>query len=159
MNWQGWLLWGFVATLALTTMLSGSQALGLTRINIPYFLGTAFTPDRRRAKLYGFFLHMADGWLFALIYAFVFESWGHANWWLGALLGAAQAAFVLMVGMPLMPSFHPHMATEQHGPTASRDLEPPGFMALNYGVQTPVSIVIAHVVFGIILGAFYHVHL
>jgi uncharacterized membrane protein YagU involved in acid resistance len=101
---------------------------------------------------------MIDGWLFALIYAFVFESWGHANWWLGGLLGAAQAAFVLMVGMPLMPSFHPHMATEQHGPTASRDLEPPGFMALNYGVQTPVSIVIAHVVFGIILGAFYHLH-
>jgi hypothetical protein len=32
-------------------------------------------------------------------------------------------------------------------------------MALNYGVQTPVSIFIAHIVFGIILGAFYHVHL
>ena len=159
MNWQGWLLWSFVATLALTTMLAGSQALGYTRINIPYFLGTVFTPDRKRAKLYGFFMHMFDGWLFALIYAFIFESWGHAGWWLGGLLGAAQAIFVLVVGMPLLPSFHPHMATEQHGPTASRDLEPPGFMALNYGVQTPISIFIAHILYGIILGAFYHVHL
>jgi len=158
MNWQGWLLWGFVATLALTTILSGSQALRLTRINIPYFLGTAFTPDRRRAKLYGFLFHLLDGWIFAIFYAFIFESWGHANWWLGGLLGVAHAAFVLMVGMPLLPSFHSHMANEQQGPTASRDLEPPGFMALNYGVQTPVSIFVAHIVFGIILGAFYHVH-
>jgi uncharacterized membrane protein YagU involved in acid resistance len=93
-----------------------------------------------------------------LVYAFIFQSWGSANWWLGGLLGAAQAAFVLMAGMPLMPSFHPHMASEQHGPSASRDLEPPGFMALNYGVQTPVSIFLAHIVYGIILGTFYHLH-
>jgi hypothetical protein len=48
------------------------------------------------------------------------------------------------------------MASETHGPTASRMLEPPGFMALNYGLRTPLSVIIAHVVFGIALGAFYH---
>jgi hypothetical protein len=36
-----------------------------------------------------------------------------------------------------------------------RQLEPPGFLALNYGFQTPVSVIIAHIVFGVILGAFY----
>jgi hypothetical protein len=36
-------------------------------------------------------------------------------------------------------------------------LEPPGFLGLNYGFSTPLSIVIAHVVFGIILGSFYRV--
>ena len=38
-----------------------------------------------------------------------------------------------------------------------RQLEPPGFLALNYGVQTPLSVVVAHVLFGAIVGAFYSV--
>jgi hypothetical protein len=47
------------------------------------------------------------------------------------------------------------MANEQHGPTVSKQLEPPGFLALHYGMQTPVTVIASHVVFGIILGAFY----
>ena len=55
-----------------------------------------------------------------------------------------------------MPGLHPRMASEQHGPNANRMLEPPGFMALNYGIQTPVSVFLAHAVFGAILGSLYH---
>jgi hypothetical protein len=47
------------------------------------------------------------------------------------------------------------MASEQRGPTVMRQLEPPGFLALNYGYQTPVSVLIAHPAFGAILGASY----
>lgn len=46
------------------------------------------------------------------------------------------------------------MASEQQGPTVMRQLEPPGFLALNYGYQTPVSVLIAHLAYGIILGSF-----
>ena len=49
------------------------------------------------------------------------------------------------------------MAGEEHGPTVVRQLEPPGFLALNYGATTPVAIVLAHVVFGAILGLMYRV--
>jgi hypothetical protein len=38
-----------------------------------------------------------------------------------------------------------------------RQLEPPGFLALNYGYQTPASVLVAHVAYGSILGAFYAV--
>jgi hypothetical protein len=47
------------------------------------------------------------------------------------------------------------MASEHKGPTVTRQLEPPGFFALNYGYQTPVSIVLGHLIYGVILGAFY----
>jgi hypothetical protein len=47
------------------------------------------------------------------------------------------------------------MASEQQGPTLTRQLEPPGFLALNYGFQTPISVIIAHIIFGVVLGAFY----
>ena len=36
-------------------------------------------------------------------------------------------------------------------------LRPDGFLALHYGLRTPVSVLIAHVVFGIVLGAFYRI--
>ena len=67
-----------------------------------------------------------------------------------------HGAFVLLVGMPLFPTLHPRMASEQRGPTVVRQLEPPGFLGLHYGAPTPVvSTLVAHVAFGAILGAFY----
>ncbi|MDP9474039.1 MAG: hypothetical protein M3Q71_25845 [Chloroflexota bacterium] len=155
MNGRGIMLWGFVGTVILTTLMAGSQALGLTRMNIPFMLGTIVTPDRDRAKLVGFGMHLANGWLFAALYAATFQSWRRASWWLGALVGLVHALFVLVAAMPLLPGMHPRMASEQRGPTPTRQLEPPGVLALNYGKRTPISVVLAHLVYGAILGAFY----
>ena len=155
MNWGSWLLWGFVATLALTTVMASSQGLRLTRMSIPYMLGAMFTPSRDRAKLIGFGVHLLNGWLFSLLYVAAFQAWGRATWWAGMAVGFAQAAFVLTAGMRLLAGLHPRMASEQQGPTVMRQLEPPGFLALNYGYQTPISVLIAHLVYGLILGSFY----
>ncbi len=156
MNWASWLLWGFLATIVLTTISAGAQGLGLTRINFPYMLGTIFTPDRDRAKLYGFLVHLVAGWIFSVVYVFIFQALGTGGWWRGALIGIGHGIVVLVVGMALLPGLHPRMASEQQGPTAKNLLEPPGFLALHYGVQTPLAIMIAHTIFGMILGAFYH---
>jgi len=156
MNWSDWLLWGFVATIVETTISMGSQGLGFTRMNLPYMLGTVFTQNRDRAKVYGFMAHLTFGWVFSLAYLLVFQSIGAAGWWRGAIIGIVHALFVLMAMMAVLPSIHPRMASEQHGPTAQRLLEPPGFMAMHYGVRTPIAIVVSHAVFGAILGIFYH---
>lgn len=156
MNWSSWLLWGFVSTLALTTMSAASQGFGLTRMNLPYMLGTILTPNRDKAKLYGFFMHMGLGLVFSLLYVLIFQSLGEARWWLGVMIGIAQALFMLLVVVALMPGLHPRMASEQQGPTAQNLLEPPGFLALHYGVRTPVAVLLSHIVFGAMLGAFYH---
>ena len=155
MNWGGWLLWGFVGTVVMTTLMAGSQGLRLTRMSLPYMLGTMFTPNRDRAKLLGFGVHLLNGWLFALLYVAAFHAWGRTAWWLGAGIGFVHAAFVLTAGMQLLPGLHPRMASEQQGPTIVRQLEPPGFLALNYGYQTPLTVLMAHLAFGMILGTFY----
>jgi uncharacterized membrane protein YagU involved in acid resistance len=155
MNWESWLLWGFVSTVVLTLIIAGSQGLGMTRMNMSYMLGTIFTPNRDRAKLIGILVHFINGWMFSLIYVAAFHAWGMATWWLGAITGSVHAAFVLAVAMPALPSMHPRMANEQYGPTVVRQLEPPGFLGMHYGIQTPISLVIAHIAFGVILGAFY----
>jgi hypothetical protein len=155
-NWDSWLLWGFAATIILTTISAVAQGLGLTRMNLPYMLGTMFTPDRDRARLYGFGVHVVFGWIFSLIYVLLFQALGAAGWWRGLVFGLIHASFVLVMVVSLLPGLHPRMASEQQGPTARNMLEPPGFLALHYGVQTPLAIVVSHAVFGTILGAFYH---
>jgi hypothetical protein len=155
MNVGSWLLWGFAATLLLTTLLSTSQGLRLTRLNIPYLLGTLLTADRDRARALGFALHFVNGFVFSFVYVAIFESLHAAGWWRGALLGVGHAAFVLAAAVPLLPVVHPRMASETDGPTAVRQIEPPGFLALHYGARTPISILVAHVAFGAVLGAFY----
>jgi hypothetical protein len=113
------------------------------------------TPDRDRAKLLGFLVHLVNGWWLAAIYAAAFRSWRRATWWLGASIGLVHGLFVLLVVMTLLPGLHPRMASEQRGPTPTRQLEPPGFLALNYGRRTPFSVLLAHVAYGAVLGAFY----
>jgi uncharacterized membrane protein YagU involved in acid resistance len=155
MNWGSWLVWGFGATVLLTTVMAGSQGLGMTRMNIPYLLGTMATSDRDRAKLVGIVFHLAIGLVFSLGYVATFHVWGGPAWWKGALIALVHTGFVLTVAMSTLPGLHPRMASESQGPTVVRQLEPPGFLALHYGMQTPISITIGHLLFGILLGAFY----
>lgn len=149
------MLWGLVATLAMTTILQGSQSLGLSRLSLSFLAGTVLTGDRSKAVVIGFVLYTIGGWLFALAYLAVFVSLGIANVWLGAALGLLHGLFLLVMVLPLLPHVHPRMASEYVGASASRRLEPPGFMGLNYGRQTPITTLLAQIVYGAILGAFF----
>ena len=155
MSFTGHLLWGFVGTVVLTTSMALAHGLKLTRMSIPFLLGTMVTANRDRAKLWGFVIHFVNGWLFAFVYVAAFEAWGAAGIFRGALIGAVHAAFVLCATMPILPSLHPRMASEAHGPSPARMLEPPGFLALHYGVATPITVGVAHLVYGAVIGAFY----
>ena len=154
---SSFLLWGLVATAVLTTIKSVSQGMGWSRMSLPFMQGTLFTSNRDRAQAIGFICHFVVGWLFALLYALIFESLHWNTWWLGAGIGLVHGLFVLAAFMPLLPYVHPRMANEYDGPTSIRMLEPPGFMALNYGRRTPLVALIAHMAYGGVMGGFYQV--
>jgi uncharacterized membrane protein YagU involved in acid resistance len=154
-NVGGVLLWGFVASLVVTAAMSIGYGLRLSRMSLPLLLGTMFTANRDRAGIVGFLAHLVLGWLLAALYALAFESWGRATWWLGAGIGIVHAVVVLVAVMPILPTVHPRMASEHRGPEPTRQLEPPGFMALHYGRRTPLITIIAHILYGAVLGAFY----
>jgi uncharacterized membrane protein YagU involved in acid resistance len=155
LNFADLLVWGFAATVVLTTILTAGQALGLTRVDLPFLIGSMFVADRDRAKLIGYGVHLINGWLFALVYAAAFETADEAGLLFGMLIGLVHGLAVVVVLMPLMPALHPRMASEGWGPDANHQLQPPGNLALNYGMSTPVLTVFAHVVYGGILGFFY----
>jgi hypothetical protein len=155
MNVSSILLWGFAATILLTSLTVAAQSLGLTRVDISFIIGTMFTPDRDRAKVIGLAIHLINGWIFAIVYALFFENIGDATWWYGALLGGVQGMFIVAVLLPILPGIHPRMVSDFRGPEPTRLLEPPGFFATNYGRITPLVLIVAHVLYGATIGAFY----
>jgi hypothetical protein len=151
----GALLGGLVGTLVLTTVLRAASEFGLTRMDLPFLLGTAVTADRVRAKAAGYTLHFVFGLLFALAYYAVFLVIDEAGVLLGGLLGLVHALFAAtaLVNV-LLPVVHPRMGTEFDAAGSAPVLEPPGFLLLNYGRQTPLVTVLAHLVYGAIVGGF-----
>ena len=146
---------GFVGTLVLTTGLRAATELRLTRIDLPFLLGTAVTADRVSAKAIGYALHLLAGLAFALVYDAIFAAIGRASWWLGAVFGLVHALFAgtALVNV-LLPLIHPRMATSVTAAHARALLEPPGFLLLNYGRAAPAVTVLVHLVYGAVVGAF-----
>jgi hypothetical protein len=151
---QGALAGGFIGTLVLTTGLRAATELRLTRIDLPFLLGTVFTADRTRARALGYALHFFFGLLFAGVYYLIFEAVDQAGWWLGALFGVVHALFAgtALVGV-LLPVVHPRMGTLFSAADSAPLLEPPGFLLRNYGTRTPTVMLVTHIIYGAIVGA------
>jgi len=158
MDWAGWALFGLVATTSLTAAMIVAQLAGRTRLDLPLILGTLVTEDPDRARVAGFAIHLVVGQGFALGYAASFALLGQASWWLGGLLGLLHVAVALTVLVPLLEGIHPRMASRRAGPSSRAVLEPPGLLGLNYGAETPIVAVVAHLIYGISLGILLSVH-
>jgi hypothetical protein len=146
---------GFVGTLVLTTALRTANELGLTRVDLPFLLGTAFTRDRARAKALGYLLHLAAGEAFALIYYAIFAAIDTSGWALGALFGLLHGivSTTALVNV-LLPVVHPRMGSALSAADSSPLLEPPGFLMRNYGRRTPIATLLTHIAYGTIVGGF-----
>lgn len=155
MSVWGALAGGFAGTVILTSALRACSELRLTRMDIPFLLGTAVSTDRSRAKAVGYLLHFGFGLVFALVYYGLFRTVDDASWWLGGLFGLAHGLFVgtTLVNV-LLPAIHPRMGTATTAADASPLLEPPGFLLINYGASTPVVTLVVHAAYGAIVGEF-----
>jgi energy-converting hydrogenase Eha subunit A len=144
---------GFLGTLVLTTIVKAASELGLTRMDLALLLGTAVTENRRKARAIGYAIHFIIGPIFALGYAALFIALGYHSWWMGAIFGALHAIFTTTVlANVILPLVHPRIATTD---TAANDvslIEPPGFLMRNYGRNTFLIALVAHIAFGAIVG-------
>jgi hypothetical protein len=151
----GALVGGLVGTAVLTSGLRLAQELGWTRMDLPFLLGTAFTPDRSRAQVIGFAVHFFNGLVFSSLYALVFWATGAAGWLFGMLLGVVHALFAggALVSV-LLPAVHPRMGKAWTDVRQTPVLEPPGFLLANYGRATVLITLVMHMAYGAIVGAF-----
>jgi hypothetical protein len=151
----GAIVGGLAGTVVLTTILRAASEVGLTRMDIPFLLGTAVTVNRVRAKAVGYALHFVFGLLFALAYYAIFVIINRSGFLLGAGFGLVHALFAgtALVNI-LLPALHPRMGSGFDAAGSAPLLEPPGFLLLNYGRQTALVTVVAHVAYGAIVGGF-----
>lgn len=155
MSFWGAIAGGFVGTLVLTTCLRAGSEVGLTRMDLPFLLGTAFSADRTHAKAVGFGLHFVAGQAFAAMYYGVFVAIDESGWWLGGAFGLVHGLFAgTALVSTLLPLVHPRMGTPNTGADSSPLLEPPGFLLLNYGRSTPLVTMFVHAAYGAIVGEF-----
>jgi hypothetical protein len=144
---------GAIATTVLTTVIRAGSELGLTRMDLAFMLGTAFTENRTRAKAIGYACHFAIGLLIAFAYAAVFVVVGRSTWGIGAIGGAVHALFVSTVLVNiLLPAVHPRMGTPETTANQVALIEAPGFLMLNYGRNTFLLNLVAHIAYGAIVG-------
>jgi hypothetical protein len=144
---------GLIGTLVLTTTVRAAGELGLTRMDFGLLLGTVVTQKRRKARAVGYAIHLALGLAFAFVYGALFRAIGWSSWWLGALFGAVHATFLATVVVNiLLPVVHPMMGTFETAANESALLEPPGFLMLNYGRNTFLITLVAHMAYGAIIG-------
>lgn len=155
MSLWGALAGGFAGTLLLTTVLRAGSEMRLTRMDLPFLLGTAATDHRRQAKLLGYAAHFVIGLAFALVYDGVFDAIGRSGWTLGALFGLAHGVFsaTALVNI-LLPAVHPRMGTPFTAANHAPLIEAPGFLMRNYGRTTFAVSLLAHVAYGTIVGGF-----
>jgi hypothetical protein len=151
----GALAGGLIGTVVLTSGLRIAQETGMTRMDLPLLLGTAFTGNRSRANVIGYAVHFVNGLLFALLYYAIFRAVDHAGWLIGLGLGAVHAMFAggALLGV-LLPAVHPRMGTPWSDSEETPLLEPPGFLLENYGPRTAVGNLIGHLLYGAIVGGF-----
>lgn len=145
-------IWGLIAIVVMTTVLQGAQGLGLSRLSLPFLVGSFFTGDRRWAVILGFAFYVLGGWVFAFLYFLLFSSLQIYTWWLGMAAGLLHGLFLLAAGLPLLAYIHPRMASEYSGASPTRLLEPPGFMGTNYGPRTPLTTLAGQALYGAALG-------
>jgi hypothetical protein len=144
---------GVIGTLAMATMIKAACELGLSRMDLALLLGTVATPNRRKARAIGYVMYFVLGVAFAEAYGALFAIIGRSSWWLGALVGMLHAIFISTVLVSvLLPVVHPRMATSDTAANEVTLIEPPGFLMLNYGRNTFLVTLAAHIVYGALVG-------
>jgi hypothetical protein len=144
---------GLLGTMVLSTVLRAAGEMGITRMDLPFLLGTTVTDNRRRAKVYGYLFHFLMGLGFAVLYGLGFAAIGRSGWVLGALVGAVHALFTSTVLVNvLLPVLHRHIGTPETAADEVALIEPPGFLMLNYGRNTFFVTLVSHMAYGAIVG-------
>lgn len=77
-------------------------------------------------------------------------------WWFGAILGAVHG-MIAGTSFAMIRKMHRRMGDQAAGGSAATGihLRPPGLFGKNYGSATPAGVLMAHVIFGLVLGLVY----
>lgn len=148
--WGNYLVFGLLATLAMTVVMYVAVAMGLP-LDLTWMLGLVVVSARRKAITYavGFVLQFVNGALFGLFYGGCFVYFGLAGglgW--GLAIGLPHGIVAgLMLGV--MSTIHPRLGRGEQG------LAAPGYFGRQLSVLNPAAIIILHLIYGGVFGLLF----
>lgn len=142
---------GFLATLAMTTIMYVQPLIGLGQVDLPTWTARLFVADPVQVAVLGIALHLCLGFGYAWLFADQIEPRlavgpGVA----GLLFGAILWLFAQAVAVPVLGFIAP---AASHVAAAS-----PGFFSLHLGLGAAFASLIAHLAYGGTLGVVYGCH-
>lgn len=144
---------GLLGGMAFLIVVYMGLGVGMTRMNFLYILGTMMAPQapERAAYTIGFAAHMMASAGFGiahtgLLHAIGVSSVGEAAGW-DLLIGAVHGMVILAV-MPMM-------LNTMHVLVRRGQIAHPGVALVGFGAMTPMGSLMAHVAFGLVVGAVY----
>ncbi|MBI4493545.1 MAG: hypothetical protein HY690_12215 [Chloroflexi bacterium] len=144
LDWVMVVLAGLAGTVGLTLLMLLATAAGVARLNFPMLLGSMFTRPGAAALGIGLLWHFANGVVFAALYALALGALAvEPSWSSGLALGAVHTVVAgLLVG--LLGSVHPRIRQGQ--------MPAPRFFGTRYGARGVLVLLVAHLVYGAIVG-------
>ena len=141
---------GFLATLAITTVMYLLLAFGVAQIDLPIWVARLFVADPVKVEAVGLAVHLTLGFGFAWIFAALVEprltlSPGQN----GLLFGAVLWAFVQLIGVPALSELASVIRLDP-GPGV-----PVGWLASRLGIGAAAASLLAHLAYGGTLGFVY----
>lgn len=147
-SWWGLIVWGLVATVAFTAFSMIGNAMGVTRMDLLDLLGSMVAePGTSKAKSTGLMMHLMNGVLLAIAWAYGVALLGwSATWQTGLVWGVVLWVLALLL-MSTIGVIHPAIRAGRQ--------DDPGPAARNFGKMTPMASLLGHIVWGIVLGLGY----
>lgn len=144
---------GVVGATAMLVVIYMGLAIRMTRMDLLWILGTMFAPHSTKSRIYltGLLVHLMMGAAFGLAHAGLLTqldpSTNDGANGLGLVLGLGHG----MVAGLIMP----FLLTMAHPLVRNQEIPKPGFALSGFGSLTYVGVIMAHGVFGLVLGATY----
>lgn len=138
---------GFLATLAITTMMYVLPAVGLPQVDLPIWVSRLFVSDPVQVGAVGLGVHLVTGFAFAWLYVKQVEprlTLGPGT--SGLIFGAGLWLFVQAIAVPALGATGAAL-----GATAAA----PGLLSADFGLAAAGASLLAHLAYGGVLGYVY----
>lgn len=150
----GTAIWaGAIGALAMLMVIYAGKAMGMTSMDLLRTLGTMVVPkaDNRTVYGVGLMMHLMMGAAFGLVHAGLLHAFdpstdGGATG-LGILIGLVHGMIVVAAMPPMLNVAHPLVK--------SGESQAPGVAMTGFGKMTPMGMIMAHAVYGLVTGAIY----
>jgi len=150
----GWaLLAGAIGAIAMLPVIYGGRAMGMTKMDLLRTLGSMMVPRGSDTVVYGLGLmvHAMMGAGFGMLHAGLLHGFDPSS------TGAAAGISILIgaVHGMIVTAAMPTMLMMAHPLVKDGTMAAPGRVMTGFGKMTPMGMVMAHVVYGLVLGAIY----